>query len=223
MRDLCVYLDAGHGGMVPGSKQYVTAPDKMWEHDSGEFHYNGFFYEGVFNRVITNKVQDMLKQLGIMSIQVSHSYLDTPLSDRTDLANWLYRYKKGVYISSHANAFNTEVRGFEVFCYPGSEKGAELADNMWENVNRILPTEFTMRTGNGTLHKEEDYHVLRETVMPSILIEHGFFDNYQDAQMLMKEEILNKFAWAQVMTILQWIKANTETTLLDRLKGLFKN
>jgi N-acetylmuramoyl-L-alanine amidase len=39
--------------------------------------------------------------------------------------------------------------------------------------------------------------------MPAILVEHLFFDNYEDAKLLMDDEIVERFAEAQVRTIIE--------------------
>ena len=41
--------------------------------------------------------------------------------------------------------------------------------------------------------------------MPAILIEHLFFDNYEDAKLLMDEEIQELFAEAQVRAIIEFL------------------
>ena len=96
--DYCVFLDAGHGGLDSEGK-YVTAPSKQFKHSRGTFHKDGWFYEGVFNRILTNRVAQKLDQLGISNIIVSHEYLDISLQYRVDMANWYHRnFKKGIYL-----------------------------------------------------------------------------------------------------------------------------
>ena len=60
--DFCVYLDAGHGGLDASGK-YVTAPNKQFKHSSGTFHNGTWFYEGVWNRTITNRVAAKLERI----------------------------------------------------------------------------------------------------------------------------------------------------------------
>ncbi|MEL7021126.1 MAG: N-acetylmuramoyl-L-alanine amidase, partial [Bacteroidota bacterium] len=73
--NFCVYLDAGHGGL-DAQGQYVTAPSKMFRHQRGTFHAGGTFYEGVWNRTLTNRVILKLKRLGITYKLLHHEYLD---------------------------------------------------------------------------------------------------------------------------------------------------
>jgi N-acetylmuramoyl-L-alanine amidase len=209
-KDFCVYLDAGHGGL-DASGFYVTAPSKMYFHDEQwTFHNGGFFYEGVFNRHVTNLVASKLKKLGITYVIVSHEYLDLKLSYRAETANWYHRnYKKGIFISNHANASgNHQARGFEVYTTPGTTKSDKFADLLWEQVNSLLGDRIRMREDrlDGDHDKEARFYVLRKTVMPAILVEHLFFDNFEDAKLLMDDFVVEMFAEAQVRSILEFME-----------------
>ena len=211
MKDFCVYLDAGHGGLDP-SGFYVTAPSKMQFHDEQwTFHNGGFFYEGVFNRQITNLVASKLKNLGVQYLIVSHEYLDLPLSYRAETANWYHRnYKEGIFISNHANAsVNHRARGFEVYTTPGKTKSDKFADFLWKQVDSLLGDHIRMREDktDGDHDKEARFFVIRKTVMPAILVEHLFFDNFEDAKLLMSDFVIEMFAEAQVRAILEFAES----------------
>lgn len=219
--NFCVYLDAGHGG-VDASGQYVTE-GKWFEHSEGTFHAGSFFYEGVFNRILTDRVAQKLQNLSINYIIVSHEYLDLTLTTRVNTANWYYdNYKKGILISNHANASRSHrARGFELYTYFGNSNADKLADLYWNNVeqllvkditadrnrNRRLTEPITMRTdkSDGDHDKEANFYMLRETKMPAVLVEHLFFDNFEDAKLLVDDEVIDRFAEAQIRTIIQYI------------------
>lgn len=201
------FLDAGHGGIIPKGKDkgdYVTAPNKMYKHSRGKFHYFKYFYEGVFNREIVRRVTEKLDTLDIPYLVVSHEWRDNALWHRVNTANWHHKiHKPGIYISSHANAFRGDeynVRGFEVHHFPGSEDGEKLAFDILANVKELLSNRIKYRPYPVV---ESNFYVLRRTWMPSILIEHSYFDNYEDATLLMNEEIQDRFAEAQVRTIIK--------------------
>ncbi|GJM35976.1 MAG: hypothetical protein DHS20C18_49770 [Saprospiraceae bacterium] len=203
--DFCVYLDAGHGGLDKNGN-YVTAPSKQYEHTSGKFHNGRWFYEGVWNRTLTDRVAEKLKELGIHHVVVSHEYLDVSLHYRVDKANWYHKnYRKGIYISNHANASGSHsARGFEVYTTPGTTNSDKVAEFHWENVKEILGDRIRMRadSGDGDHDKEARFFVLTKTAMPAILVEHLFFDNYEDAKLLMDDEIIERFAEAEVRTVI---------------------
>lgn len=206
--DFCVYLDAGHGALDKNGK-YVTAPSKQFQHSKGSFHDGRWFYEGVFNRTITNRVALKFDRLGINYMMVSHEWVDTPLQYRVDMANWYHRNAlKGIYISNHANAANGVARGFEVYTSPGKTKSDDLAQLMWNQVSNLLGTRITMRSdlSDGDHDREANFFVLTRTAMPAMLVEHLFFDNYEDAMLLMSDEIVDYFAEAQVRAVIEFFK-----------------
>lgn len=204
--DFCVFLDAGHGGLDRNGK-YVTAPSKQFKHDKGEFHGDGWFYEGVFNRTLTNRVAAKLNNLGICNVIVSHEYLDISLHYRVNVANWYHKnFKKGVYISNHANASSSgNARGFEVYTTRGKTKSDKVATLLYDNVQDLLGDRIKYRPSrsDGDPDREANFFVLKNTAMPAILIEHLFFDNFDDASLLMNDEIVERFAEAQVRTVIE--------------------
>lgn len=211
MKDnFCVFLDAGHGGL-DANGSYVTAPSKQHQHSQGIFHGNGWFYEGVWNRKLTNRVAGKLLQLAIPYILVSHEYLDTRLEYRVDMANWYHKnYKRGIYISNHANAFRTHTaRGYEIYTSPGVTQSDRIAELHWNHTKDLLGNRIDYRPGNsdGDHDKEARFYVLVRTVMPAILVEHLFFDNFEDAQLLMDDDIVERFAEAEVRTIVDYMNS----------------
>lgn len=206
--NFCVYLDAGHGGIDPQGR-YVTAPAKQFKHNVGTFHNGGWIYEGVFNRTIVQAVSVKLTQLGINHLIVSHEYLDMGLAYRVDQANWYHRnYKRGVFISSHANASpQHNARGLEVYTSRGRTKADSLATLYWDNAKELLGTRVNFRAdrSDGDNDKEANFYVLKNTAMPAILIEHLFFDNYQDAILMMDDAMVERFAEAQVRTVIEYM------------------
>lgn len=206
-KDFCVFLDAGHGGINPDTGLYTTAPNKQALHDLNIFHNNGWFYEGVSNRTITNKVSEILNSKKIPNVIVSHPYMDTPLTHRTKLANTLSKaYKDSIYISNHSNAFNGSARGFEIFTSPNITRSDKLAKIYYENFEDEFSSEVQMRPGDDKEHhdKEARFTVLTSTVMPAILTEHLFFDNISDAILLLDKRFQNRIAEVQVKSIEQY-------------------
>lgn len=206
----CVFLDAGHGGIDPAGN-YTTAPAKMFEHAKGtEFHDGPLFYEGVWNRTLTKRVEEKLNQLGIQYLTVSHDFLDLSLSYRVDMANWYHKnFKKGIFISNHSNASASHnARGFEVYTTPGVTNSDKLAEMLWNNVKDMLGDRIRYRTdtSDGDHDKEARFFVITKTAMPAILIEHLFFDNVDDVKLLMDPDIVERFAEAQVRTIIKYIQ-----------------
>lgn len=206
--NFCVYLDAGHGALDHQGR-YVTAPSKQHEHPKGTFHNGRWFYEGVWNRKLTNLVAEKLRGLKIDCLPLYHEYVDLSLEYRVAKANWYYvHYKKGILISNHANAADTRARGFEVYTTPGQTKSDTLADIHYSNVSDMLGSRISLRPdkSDSDYDKEARFYIIHKTVMPAMLVEHLFFDNYDDATLLMSDEIVELFAEAQVRSIIEYFE-----------------
>ena len=206
VKDFLVFLDAGHGALDANGK-YVTAPSKQFQHSSGSFHNGRWFYEGVWNRTLTNRVAQKLRDLSIPYYMVSHDYVDIHLSYRVGIANWMAKkVKKSLYISNHANAGGGSARGFEIYTSPGTTNSDKVAELHWDNVKDTVGdriSRYRSDTGDGDHDKEARFYVLTKTSMPAVLVEHLFFDNFEDAKLLMDDEIVERFAEAQVRTIIE--------------------
>ena len=201
-----VFIDAGHGGV-----DYSTTPPKYHCLAQGkQFQHKGYtFFEGVWNRLVTDQVERKLERLQIPFIRTYAPIEDWPLSDRRDRVQfYLDAGYKGILISSHANASpKHNARGWEVWTSRGQDKSDRLANILYGRTQTLLGNKiYRMRTdkwSDGDIDKEANFGILRNQC-PSILIEHGFFDHPEDAEQLRKRDIIERFAEAQVQTIIQY-------------------
>lgn len=170
-----IAIDNGHGYNTAGNR---TPPFpntgqvvKEWE----------------FNHPTARKLKELLEQDGYKVIMVSDTVEDTPLKSRTTKAN---NEKVDLYISIHYNALQGiwgAHGGIETFHHPNSKEGKRLAD--------LVQVELIKSTGlKNRGVKAENFHVLRETNMPSILVEAGFMDNLEEAKLMLDVEYQNKVA-----------------------------
>lgn len=192
-----LYIDAGHGAL-DANGIYTTPPKngKWFDHKKGKFHKGTIFYEGVFNRAIAQKFMYLAKQQGYHCIPVYDPIQDTSLGKRVETAN---KYSKdiaggkGIYLSFHSNAANSKARGFNIFYHPKSPRGKKLATELVNDLQNVFVKHGSkspqpLREGYMDAQKIAIYYVLEATLMPSILFEFGFFDNYEDATLLMSED-----------------------------------
>lgn len=207
--DACIFIDAGHGGIDPITGLYTTAPDKQHRHDRGEFHKDGWFYEGVWNRTLSDRVAEKLDNLQITYIKTYHEHIDVKLAYRVGIANYYDKHiDRTLFISNHANASPSgRARGFEVFTSPGTTQSDKIATAYFEHVKDLFGNKITYRkdTLDGDPDREARFYVLQRTRMPAILGEHLFFDNFEDASLLMQDETVELFAEAQVRTIMDFL------------------
>lgn len=203
-------LDWGHGRVDPAG-QYATAPNKMWDHGTGySFHKEGKFYEGQWNYDFTMLVASKLEARKVPYILIYKGYADMPLQERVMIANWWGRKldNKCFLISNHANASASHLaRGYQIHTTRGETRADQLATIHWNKVNDRLGKTIRMRkqdSRDGDPDYEDNFYIIRKTIMPSVLNEWLFFDNPVDATLLMDEEVVNEMAEAQVEAILEY-------------------
>lgn len=198
-KKLIVYLDAGHGG-TDATGKYTTAPSKMYKHDTGVFHDGTTFYEGVSNRIFAALVTTALEARGFEVVPCYDAVADTSLTRRVTIANrHLNRaYRKdrntaGLFISLHSDAFRRTARGFTCFSAENARTSALVATAITDALKAALVPAFGVTARSP---KQKNFSVLRNTVMPAVLVENLFFDNLQDATLLMRQDYQKAFPLA---------------------------
>lgn len=176
-----VFLDAGHGGKDPGA-----LGNEMREKDIA--------------LSITKKIGSILNRHNVQVVYSRTTDVFLELSDRARKAN---NANVDCFVSIHTNAFNdSSAQGVETYSYPGSSKGEKLAKCIQNNV--LAAKLYTKSRGT----KTANFAVLRETKMPSALIETAFITNAQDASLLRNKQ--NEFAEAIAKGILNYLGIHYE-------------
>ena len=168
-----VFLDAGHGGFDPGA-----CGKTLKEKD--------------INLEITLRVGELLKQKGITVAYTRDDDTFVGLEERSNIAN---RLNAGLFVSIHNNASDLpSVSGIETYFYaPASDpylfaqrdERAKLANAIQaELVSRLL------RPNRGV--KESNLSVLRNTLMPSALVEVAFLSNPTEEILLQNNDFINR-------------------------------
>lgn len=167
-----VIVDAGHGGKDGGS---------VW---------NGLI-EKKLCLDVAKRVETALRARGVRTAMTRRTDVFVELSDRARLAN---RYRSAVFVSIHFNASrNRAVSGIET--HYRSSRGKSLAGAIQRSLDRSV-------TGINRGITYRDYKVLRETVMPAVLVECGFISNRSEAQRCATAAHRQKLADAIVAGIL---------------------
>ncbi|MBE6067407.1 MAG: N-acetylmuramoyl-L-alanine amidase [Clostridium lundense] len=168
MARLC--FDYGHGGTDPGA----TYNSRKESND-------------VLN--IGRAVAAEIRRYGITVDETRTSDSTVSLKDRSAFEN---RNTYDYFISFHRNAYEPEkAKGVETYTYlNGRVKSKSLA----ERIQKFLVALGFVDRGV----KEANYHVLRETKAPAILVEIGFIDSSIDNNLIdaKRNEIINAIAKA---------------------------
>lgn len=169
-----IALDDGHGMETPGKR-------------TPKFSDGTFMHENEFNSAVVDKLDKILRYNGFETVLVAPTDKDTPLRQRTTLAN---SENVDFYMSVHANAYKGawgNWGGISIFHYPGSTESEKAAKIIYKHA--IKGTKLNVR---GV--KTANFHALRETHMPAALIECAFMDNKQEARLLMSDEYRDECA-----------------------------
>lgn len=173
-----VVIDPGHGGEDPGSEGV-----------------NGL-YEKDFTLNLSLKVVERLKEnpeLKVFMTRDEDAFLSAKERHRPKFANKL---QADMYISIHGNTYrNSSVSGTETYYY--QEESLDLANIIHKHL--INATKFSDR---GV--RKEEYFVLKDTTMPSVLLEIGYLTNPQEEQMMFREDFQETVADAIYEGILEY-------------------
>jgi N-acetylmuramoyl-L-alanine amidase len=207
--EFLICLDAGHGGLRPGvgADKYTTYPSKCFHHRQGNFHGYGWFFEGVFNRSVAAYLENYLLDYGFQVKKIYEPINDTSLNRRCQLVNaYKSLAQSSILVSIHGNAAeSTKARGWEIFTTPGETKSDKLATFIGNEVIKATPG-WVHRTDktDGDLDREANFQIIKNTAMPAVLSENGFFTNYQDALLMIDKEWQENIAKAHAKGILEY-------------------
>jgi len=162
-----IFIDAGHNysGMDTGASSGGLREEQLtWQMADKlrvALERNGFV---------------VLMSRETMTTNVANTSIKESLNKRCELAN---DARAEIFISIHCNAGGGT--GVETYCYSKSSLGYNLASCVQDNV--IENTGMTDRKV-----KTANFVVIRDTVMPAILVETGFIDREEDAKIISSEE-----------------------------------
>lgn len=188
-------LDNGHGKLQAGKRSPIF--------DDGVTQ----LLEYEFNRAVVKKIIAQLDEKGVAYFDVVPDVekVGSFLKGRVERANNKITPLKKVFVSVHANAGPTNssgwgtVTGLETWYHKNSLKGKKMA----AVFQKHLVNEMGWKNRHLKSSAITDLYVLRETWMPAILTENGFFTNKQQAADLMKDSIRQKIADAHVAAIME--------------------
>lgn len=190
--------------------KYIFIVDPGHRKDTPGKSGNGL-YEYEFNEDVARRLERKLSKHGEVHFTIesdTHPYSELTASGRTQNLNYrttrannvywdaVKKYGKNnfkiVFISIHANAFsNPSVSGYEIFVYKHGSEAHKLA----KAVHRQAQLELGVGTSiNDRGVKEANFYVLKNTIMPAILVEHEFYTNPEAAKKLKNSEFRERCA-----------------------------
>lgn len=180
-----VCVDAGHGGSDVGA----VGLDGSYEKDD--------------NLRLALKVADALKKSGVTVILTRSDDSDTQLNSRSKIAN---KAKADIFVSLHRNstANPNTTKGIEIWIHSsGSERSYAAADDILNNLEQVGISENRgVRIGTQG-DSDDDYAVIRDTDMTSMIIEMGFMTSQDDLDYF--NENIDNYAKAISNGVVEWL------------------
>lgn len=187
-----VILDAGHGGSDEGAKV-------------------GHFMEKKITLSTVMILKKYLTEMGYRVILTRNRDVYIPLPRRVSLANRTgaptvaSRPKEVVFVSVHYNASQSQdAKGIEVFYSPGPSASRSQASKGLASA--ILSNLVTQTRAESRGVKSGNFHVIRETEMPAVLVEGGFITNKEERTLLRDKGYLDKIAKGIALGIEKYMK-----------------
>jgi N-acetylmuramoyl-L-alanine amidase len=148
-----VVIDAGHGGFDRGGIAGQRVSEKMMNLD------------------VAQRLKAILQAYGYRVVMTRDSDVFLPLGTRVAIAN---SYRDAIFVCVHFNATpRRSANGIETYFY--SSQSLPLASAIHYYVNRVAPT-----PNRGV--RRRGFYVLRNTRIPSVLVECGFLTNPTEAE-----------------------------------------
>lgn len=181
-----IILDPGHGGKDEGARVLNCIEKQLTLRTS----------------YLTKK---HLEELGYKVVMTRARDLFLPLGTRVLRAN---KRTHSIFVSVHYNsAASPSAKGFEVYYYgKGLQSRRTFSRELATSVLDQLVRE-TKGASRGT--KAGNFQVIRETVMPAILVEAGFITNKEERALLGTHAYLDKLAKGIAFGVDKYVKSKT--------------
>ena len=138
---------------------------------------------------------------------------DVSLKGRVAVANTFGL--NALYISIHGNAAGNgskwmKASGWSIYTSKGYTKSDPIAAVFIDKAEEILPEigakvrKYSPKKNEGDY--EENFYVLKNTLMPAVLTENLFYDNLEDCEIMKSEEGLNALAKIHIEAIKEILK-----------------
>lgn len=179
-----IWIDAGHGAFDPGK-----VAGKIEEKD--------------INLAIALKLQNYLEMGGatvLMTRMDDEALSSTKQGDMYQRQVMANASEANIFVSIHQNSFpQASVHGAQVFYFNTSDNSRKLAEHIQRQLKEFVGTNPRLQA-----KPNKNYYVLRQTVMPAVIVECGFLTNQNDRYRLTQENYQERIAWGIYLGIVQY-------------------
>lgn len=180
LQNRIIILDPGHGGKDPGTVK-------------------GSASEKAITLKVSTLAKKKLEAAGAKVLMTRTGDTYPTLQDRVDFTNANYGE---IFVSVHVNsASNTSAQGTETYYAVSTGDMYQEDVDLATFVNNQIVKNLNMKN-RGV--KEQQYYVIRNMLIPSILVELGFLTNSEDNNKLTNDQYVELFAESIYKGILQY-------------------
>jgi len=193
-------IDVGHGINTAGKRS--PAGEREWSFN---------------NEVAVATIKELKNypSISILRVDDETGKTDVSLSSRTDQAN---KWGADAYVSFHHNANNGKWGswgGTETYTYPNSSANSK-------KLAKIVHSKMVKAYGlQDRGLKEANFHVLRETKAPAILIEGGFMDSIIDIDKMRDSAVMQKVGISIALGIAEHFGASRKVVVTAKPTSWF--
>lgn len=181
-----IILDPGHGGKDEGARVLSCLEKQLTLRTS----------------YLTKK---HLEELGYKVVMTRARDVFLPLGTRVERAN---KRTHSIFVSVHYNSATSPVaKGIEVYYYGKGQQSRRTFSRQLAGTVLDYIIQETKASSRGV--KAGNFQVIRETVMPAILVEAGFITNSEERALLGTHAYLDKLAKGIAFGVDKYVKSKT--------------
>ena len=190
-KDICVVIDAGHGGSDPGKVGVNDQLEKDINLKVAKILKQFLQSEGI-NVVMTREGDDGLYDENASNKKVQDMKKRLEIIEEAD---------PELVVSIHQNSYHEEaIHGAQVFYYGTSAESQSLAELIQGELIRFAdPENHRQAKANDT------YYLLKKTDAPVVIVECGFLSNWEENGKLKDEGYQDQLVWAIHMGIMRYL------------------
>lgn len=209
-----ILIDNGHGDFDYTNGKYSP---KVTDIDDATV-YKERFREGIFNRLVANKIVSKLRTLGYDAELLVPEPQDISLAERVRRIN-KHCAKLGagnvIMVSIHSNALGygdewyPNANYWTVWTTVGKTNSDKLATYLWESCKSVMPDKkFGKDTKDGDVDYESNFYIIKKANCPAVLTENFFYTCKENLKFIASPEGRDLIAEGHVKGIINYLNGN---------------
>lgn len=198
---IAVWLKKEEKEETPVSKKVVLDPGHGVE-TAGKRSPDGTYLEHEFNLDMAKRLKAQLERHGVIVVLTRSGENDVTIADRANVSN---EVKPDLFVSLHSNASGegwTDPSGYGIYT---SAKGESAERNKAARAILARVSAAGIQLWGSGLFHDSALYVLRNTVAPAVLIEHGFHTNINEVELLKTDVYRDLLARVDAQGILDYL------------------